>query len=277
MQVPADECDAEGGSLLSQDALELHFGLGDRSLMAKETASQIHKDLLREGLCKYTRQAFHMLPEMDKPAILDVGCGSGVPTMELAGLGNGEIVALDVSRSLLDMLSTKIEKAGLSERVKIVCCSMLDMDFPDERFDIIWAEGSTFIVGFERALKDWRRFLKPNRFLVAHEMTWSRPETPHEVYNCWKGVAVSGIRAVQEYLEQIAACGYDVVGYFTLPEDAWWVEYYGPLDRLIQKLRRKHINSPKALELLDREQQQIALAKKYHQWYSSAFFVMQKR
>ena len=188
--------------------------------MTEETDYQICKDLLREGLAKYTRKAFKVIPKLDRPRILDIGCGSGVPTMDLARLSNGEIVGLDINQPLLDRLARKIKKAGLSDRVRIVKCSMFDIDCPDESFDIIWAEGSTFIIGFERALKEWRRFLKPKRFLVAHEMTWSHPDPPQEVYNYWKGLAASGIRTAPEYLEQIPACGYDVVGYFTLPEDA---------------------------------------------------------
>jgi len=245
--------------------------------MAEEITLQIDKDLLREGLAKYTGKAFKMIPKLDRPRILDIGCGSGVPTMELARLSNGEIVGLDINQPLLDRLARKIEKAGLSDRVRIVKCSMVDMDFPDESFDIIWAEGSTFIIGFEKALKEWRRFLKPKGFLVAHEMTWARPDPPQEVYNYWKGLAASGIRTVAEYLEQIPACGYDIVGYFTLPEDAWWIEYYGPLKNRTQELRLKYINDSKALEALNKEQQEIDLSGKYHKWYGSAFFVTQKR
>jgi SAM-dependent methyltransferase len=242
-----------------------------------EAAFQAAKDRVRERLNKFTIKAFQMLPKLEKPQILDVGCGSGVPTMELAKLSNGQITALDISQSLLDRLARKIEKAGLSERIKIVRCSMFDMDFPDESFDIIWAEGSTFIIGFERALREWRCLLRPKRFLVAHEMTWSHPDPPQEVYNYWKGLAASGIRTVPEYLEQIPACGYDVVGYFTLPEDVHWIKYYSPLERRIQELRLKYVNDSKALEVIDKEQQEIEVARKHHQWYGSAFFVMQRK
>ncbi|MBL7119723.1 MAG: methyltransferase domain-containing protein [Dehalococcoidia bacterium] len=245
--------------------------------MTEEIDFQIDKDLLRKGLAKYTRKAFGMTGKLDKPRILDVGCGSGVPTMELARLSNAEVVGLDINQPLLDRLAGKIEKAGLSDRVKTVKCSMLDMDFPDESFDIIWAEGFTFIIGFEKALKGWRRFLKPKGFLIAHEMTWSRPDPPQEVYNYWKGLAASGIRTVPEYLEQIPACGYDVVGHFTLPEDAWWTEYCVPLEKRIQELRLKYINDSKALEVLDKEQREIDVSREYHQWYGSAFLVMQRR
>lgn len=245
--------------------------------MNEETDFQTYKDFLREGLAKYTRKAFRMIPRLDNPRILDVGCGSGVPTMELARLTNGEIAGLDVNQPLLDRLAKRVEKAGLSDRVKTMKCSMFDMDFPNDSFDIIWAEGSTFIIGFERALNEWRRLLAPKGFLVAHEMIWSRPDPPQEVYNYWKGLAASGIRTVPEYLEQIPACGYGIIGYFTLPEDAWWIEYYGPLENRIQKLRLKYVDDSKALEVLNKEQQEIYLSGKYHQWYGSAFFVMQRR
>jgi ubiquinone/menaquinone biosynthesis C-methylase UbiE len=244
--------------------------------MTEETILQADRDMLRGRLSKYTRKAFHMLPELDKPRILDVGCGSGVPTMELARLSNGQITGLDINQPLLDRLARKIEKAGLSDRVKTVNCSMFDMDFPDESFDIIWAEASTFNIGFERALKEWRRFLKPKGYLVTHEMTWLRPDTPQEVYNYWKDLADSGIRTVREYLEQIPACGYDVIEYFTLPDDAWWVEYYDHLEKRIQELRPKYINDSRALEVLDETQREIDMSRKYHEWYSSAFFIMKK-
>lgn len=77
-----------------------------------------------------------------------VSCGSGVPTMELARLSNGEIIGLDINQTLLDVLTRKIEKAGLSDRFKAVKCSIFDMEFPDESFDIIWAEGS--LVGHDK-------------------------------------------------------------------------------------------------------------------------------
>ena len=245
--------------------------------MTGDERFQVRKDKIRKRLLKYTRKAFRMLPQMDKPRILDIGCGSGVPTLELARLGQGEVIGIDIDQPALDEFTRRIEEAGLPDRVQAVNCSMFHMDFPDESFDIIWAEGSTFIVGFERALKEWRRFLKPKGFLVAHEMTWSRPDPPQEVYNYWKGLAASGIRTVPEYLEQISVCGYEVVGYFTLPEDAHWIEYYGPLEIRIQELRLKHVNDSKALEVIDKEQQEIEVSRKYHQWYSSAFFVMQRR
>ncbi|MBA7681342.1 2-methoxy-6-polyprenyl-1,4-benzoquinol methylase [subsurface metagenome] len=223
--------------------------------MTEETILQIDKDLLREGLSKYTRKAFHILPELDKPRILDVGCGSGVPTMELAKLSNGQIIGLDVNQPSLDRLKRKAEKAGLSDRVKVMKCSMVNMDFPNESFDIIWAEGSIAVIGFKRGLKEWRQLLKPNRFLAVHDE----------------------IGDITEKLEQISSCGYDLLEYFTLNDDTWWMEYYAPLEKRINEIRIKHANDPKALAVLDEEQREIDMFKKNPGRYCSVFFIMKKR
>jgi ubiquinone/menaquinone biosynthesis C-methylase UbiE len=138
-------------------------------MLSEEARFQRRKDRVRKCLLKYTRRAFRMLPKLDKPLILDIGCGSGMPTMELARLSDGEIVGLDIDQSLLDVLRRNIEKAGLSDRVKVINCSFFDMEFPDGGFDIIWAEGSINVIGFKRGLQQWKRFLKPNGFMVAHD------------------------------------------------------------------------------------------------------------
>jgi SAM-dependent methyltransferase len=245
--------------------------------MTEDIFFEIHQGLPREGpgRNKYTRKAFRILPKMGKPRILDIGCGPGGPTMELARLGQGNVIGLDIHQPYLDELRRKIEEAGLSDRVRAVKGSMVEMDFPEESFDIIWAEGSIFIIGFKRGLKEWRRFLKSHGFLVVHEMTWLRVHPPQEIADYWKKV-YPGIKTIPENLELIPGCGYRLIGYFPLPEDAWWDEYYNPLEKRIQKLRKKYTNNPKALAVLDNEHLEIDLFRKYSKWYGSVFYVMQK-
>jgi len=245
--------------------------------MREDIFFEIHRDLPREGpgRNKYTRKAFRMLPKMEKPRILDIGCGPGGPTMELARLSQGKVIGLDIHQPYLDKLQRKIEEAGLSDRVQAVKGSMVEMNFPGESFDILWAEGSIFIIGFERGLKEWRLFLKPKGFLVVHEMTWLKSYPPQEISDYWKKV-YPGIKTIPENLELIPGCGYREVGYFPLPEDAWWDEYYHPLERRIQSLRKKYTDNPKDLAILDNEQLEIDLFRKYSQWYGSVFYVMQR-
>ena len=216
---------------------------------------QKHLREVREGLNKYTRKAFQMLPELDKPRILDIGCGSGVPIIELVRLSNGEIIGLDIDRSALAELEREIKETGLSNRVKTMRCSMFETDFPDESFDIIWAEGSTHRIGFEKALREWRRFLKPDGFLVVHD---ENKDTTNKV-------------------DQIPDCGYNLIGHFALPVEVWRNEYYRPLEKRIRELRIKHTDDPEALKLIDEKQNEIVMFKKDPESFCSVFFVMQKK
>jgi ubiquinone/menaquinone biosynthesis C-methylase UbiE len=205
-------------------------------------------------MSKYTRRAFRVLPELESPRILDVGCGSGVPTIELAELSDGEIVGIDVDQSVLDILNRKIEKEGFLNRVKTRKCSLFEIDFPDESFDIIWAEGVSSIIGFERGLSEWRRLLRANGFLVIHDDS----------------------RDISYKLEKISGHGYRLVKCFSLPEEAWWREYYRPLEIRVKELYVKYKNNADALEILRKQQNEIDMVKKNPKEYGSAFFVMQK-
>ena len=111
------------------------------------------KELIRKRLAKYSRKALRMIPVIERPRILDIGCGSGVSTLELARLTDGEIMGLDIDQNALNRLNRKIEKAGLSDRFKTLNCSLLDMGLPNESFDIIWSEGSIFVIGFVKGLQ----------------------------------------------------------------------------------------------------------------------------
>jgi hypothetical protein len=66
------------------------------------------------------------------------------------------------------------------------------------------------------------------------------------------------------------------MGHFILPEDAWWVGYYGPLEKRLQGLRKEYKDDPSALALLDAEQTEIDMYRNYSQWYGSVFFLMKK-
>ena len=212
------------------------------------------KDSLREGFIKYTRKAFDMFPRLDRPRILDIGCGAGCPTLGLARLSDGEITGLDIDQPSLDRAAERIEEAGLSERVKVMNRSMFDMDFPDEHFDIIWAEGSIAAMGLERGLKEWRRLLGPGGFLAVHDEMGDVPSK----------------------LEQISGCGYELLDYFALSEEIWWDGYFAPLGVRIGEIRASCGDDPEALAMVEEDQRFVDMFRENPEKNSSVFFVMRK-
>ncbi len=192
-----------------------------------------------------------MLPALDKPKILDIGCGTGVPTMELGRLTDGHIIGIDINPELLEKFKGKITKAGQADRIKTVQCSLMDLDFEEESFDVIWSEGSIWVIGFEKGLKEWKRFLKPNGFLVVHD----------ESKDCEKKLAL------------ISNCGYKLLRHFYLDEEVWRSEYYEPLERIVNEKRKEYPNDNEALQALAKE---LKSFKRDPRQFTSVFFIMQK-
>jgi len=222
--------------------------------MTADELFQMRKERIRKRLLKYTRKAFRMLPQMEKPRILDIGCGSGIPTLELARLSQGEVIAIDIDQPALDEFNRKIRKAGLTDRIRATNCSMFDMDFPNESFDIVWSEGSIYAIGFERGLREWKRFLKPGSFMVVHDEEGN----------------------VKVKLKQISNCGYELLGYFMFSKKTWRADYFDPLEKLIGESRTKYTDHPNILEELYQAQVELDMFKKNPERNSSVYFVMKK-
>ena len=105
---------------------------------------EIHKNLPREGpgSSQCTQKAYSYFNELSpEPDILDIGCGPGAQTVELARLTDGRIVALDNHVPFLEQLNHRVKKEDVENKIRIIEGSMLDMPFDEEAFDVIWSEG----------------------------------------------------------------------------------------------------------------------------------------
>ncbi len=55
---------------------------------------------------------------------------------------------------------------------------MLDMDFEENTFDIIWSEGALYFMGFQNGLKRSRQLLKNGGFLGVTEIVYLVNDPP---------------------------------------------------------------------------------------------------
>jgi ubiquinone/menaquinone biosynthesis C-methylase UbiE len=196
---------------------------------------RIEKERIRENLNKYTQKAFNLIQEIKNPLILDVGCGTGVPTIQLAKISGGKIIGVDNDETSLSLLKKKIQDLGLDGQVQVINDSIFNMEFPEESFDIIWAEGSVFVMGFENSIKTWYPFLKPGGFIVIHDD--SKDE--------------------DEKLEIIKNYGYNCISEFELSHQVWWEEYYAPLEELVKKFKNKYPDDLELITELNKDQVEI--------------------
>jgi SAM-dependent methyltransferase len=216
-----------------------------------------------------------MLPQGAGGRVLDVGCGPGSQTLELARLCPGEITAVDTHQPYLDRLRQRAADAGFGHRITTLNRSMLGMGFGDRVFDLVWAEGSIYIIGLEQGLREWRELLVDGGHVVFTELVWLRAEPPSEVAEFFRQ-GYPDMRHVDDVVALVGACGYDLVGHFTLPGEAWWRDYYGPLEKRLDRLVLKYAGDAEVLDMLELERTEIDMYRRYHDGYGYEFVVARK-
>lgn len=210
-------------------------------------------DDFRKRFLPYSKQAFEALPKMEMPRLLDVGCGSGAATIKLAEWLDGEIIGIDIDNGSLDSFREKIKNKALSSRIKAIKTSFIRNDFKDHSFNILWAEGVFHIIGYDKSLKESYRLLTQKGFLVI----------------------VDTLEILEKNKKKFKNCGFKVYDQINWEENAWWTEYYGPLEAKIKELKNKKIDLAFYSHLTDHEQD-INLIKRNPKKFDCAHLILQK-
>jgi SAM-dependent methyltransferase len=236
---------------------------------------EIHSGLNREGPGSRasTERAISLLPPLpERPDVLDIGCGPGEQTLVLAERVGGAIVAVDNHAPFLEQLTMAADLLGLGERVQPRLGDMSALPFAPGSFDLLWAEGSIFILGAERALRLWRPLLREGGCLAFTEAVWLRDDPPDEVRDFWNA-AYPEIATREQLADLLPRCGYELLESFALPESDWWDEYYTPITAKLPGLMEKHRGDEAAMEVLRMQEWEIEMFRKYAAYYGYVFYL----
>ncbi|WP_329454737.1 class I SAM-dependent methyltransferase [Streptomyces sp. NBC_01497] len=143
--------------------------------MARETAVYTHghhESVLRSHRWRTAaNSAGYLVPELTPgQELLDVGCGPGTITADLAALvAPGTVTAVDASESVLDAARGAAEEAGV-DNVRFAVADVHDLDFPDDSFDVVHAHQVLQHVGDPvQALREMRRVCKPGGTVAVRD------------------------------------------------------------------------------------------------------------
>lgn len=245
-----------------------------------ELLVDFYLDLHRQGpgSAAETKRALELLgAEKDAPLqVLDIGCGTGAQTFVLAEQTNWNITAVDIFPEFLERLEERAVSMGLAGRVSVSTQSMDSLSFEEEQFDVIWSEGAAYIIGFDNAVRGWRRFLKTGGALALSEISWFTGSRPGELEKFWTE-DYPEIDTVSNKIKVLEERGYFPAAYFALPEYCWIEEYYRPIEGHFGEFSARHDHRREAADFVEGEKQEIALYKKYKEYYGYGFYLARKK
>lgn len=207
-----------------------------------------------------------------EPDVLDIACGPGGQTIDLAELiPHARITAIDAYPPFVRDLEDRAARAGVAQRIRASVGDMTQLPHAPASFDLVWCEGAAYMMGFTNALASWKPLLRPGGALVVSEPVWLKSEHPEVVRACWEEypamVDAEALRAGAK------ACGYEIAGDFILSEQAWW-NYYGPLEASLNAVTPRYAGDPVARSVLDEIRLEIDCYRQHADCYSYLLLVL---
>lgn len=207
--------------------------------------------------------------------IADIGCGSGGQTITLAQNTTGHITAIDLFPGFIETLNRNIIQRHYQDRISTLVASMETLPFHEEELDLIWAEGSIYNIGFERGLKEWKRFLKPNGYIAVSEGTWFTNERPKEIERYWMD-HYPEIDVSSNKVKQMEQAGYTPVAHFILPVNCWEEHFHVPIINVMEQFLQDYNYCKEAVDFIESQRNGIDLYRKYHEYYGYTFYIGQR-
>ncbi len=221
-----------------------------------------------------TLRALGEVPDHDAVRrAIDLGVGRGRTTLALArALRNARITAVDIHAPFIGELSGLAREAGVADRIRPVCGRMEDLDVDEGSMDLVWAEGSIYAIGMQRALARWRPWLRPGGFLAFSDIAWWTGEPSEESRAHWD-MEYPDMADESTVLSRSEAAGYRVAGGFRMSKEAHEA-YYAPLEARAEELDgNPEAGIRKAVADLRRE---IETMRRFSEDAGYTFFVLQR-
>jgi len=177
--------------------------------------------------------------------LLDVGCGPGSITIDLAArVAPGEVVGLDSSEAVV-VLAREAARSARATNLTFRTGDIYALDYPDASFDVVHAhQVLQHLTDPVAALRELRRVARPGGLVAVRDadyaaMTWYPPSAGLDEWRAlYREVTVANraqADAGRRLLSWVRDAGYDPAGiaasagswcYATPKDRAWWAELW---------------------------------------------------
>lgn len=111
--------------------------------------------------------------------VLEVACNMGTTAIQLAKQFECQIIGIDLDEDALEKAKQNIAENEVEHLVQVQRANATKLPFDDESFDIVINEAMLTMLPIEakeKAIREYLRVLKPNGFLLTHDVVLNTEE-----------------------------------------------------------------------------------------------------
>lgn len=172
----------------------------------------------------------------EQQRVLDVGCGVGGPAREMIKFANVHVVGLNNNDYQIERSLRYAKKEGLEGKFKAVKGDFMQMSFPENSFDAVYAiEATVHAPDLKGVYEQIFRVLKPGGTFGVYEwfMTdrYDNDNPDHRACRLAieQGDGISNMVTISEGLAAIKAAGFELTHHEDLAESPDATPWYYPL------------------------------------------------
>lgn len=227
---------------------------------------------LSPGSNASTLLATKSISRVSEVNILEIGCGTGTTGILLAkAFPKARIIAVDSHSEYIRVLGQRAAQEGVSQQVQGMVMDMNKLKFPAGQFDVILCEGAVNQMGFEKALKEWKKLLRPDGQLLVNDLCFLKAHVGSTCTKYWeKEYPEMKSKVSREKLGK--SLGYDLISSTVQPASDWIEHYYKPLNENLEKMMEKYPEVSEVQELVLSIQTEMGMYARFASSYGYVMF-----
>ncbi|KAL7271344.1 Delta(24)-sterol C-methyltransferase [Rhizina undulata] len=189
-----------------------------------------------QAIARHEHYLAHMMGLREDMKVLDVGCGVGGPAREICRFSGANIVGLNNNDYQIERATNYAASGGLADKLKFVKGDFMQMSFPENSFDAVYAiEATVHAPSLEGVYSQIFRVLKPGgvfgvyEWLMTDNYDASNPKHREICHGIEIGDGISQMVKISEALRAIKAAGFELEFHEDLAQRPDAVPWYYPL------------------------------------------------
>ncbi|RDW67235.1 sterol 24-C-methyltransferase [Aspergillus mulundensis] len=205
-----------------------------------------HGEPFYQAIARHEHYLAHQMGIKPGMKVLDVGCGVGGPAREIVKFTDANVTGLNNNDYQIQRATRYAEREGLSHKLNFVKGDFMQMQFPDNSFDAVYAiEATVHAPELAGVYSEIRRVLKPGgifgvyEWLMTDEYDNDNQEHRKIRLGIEQGDGISNMVKVSEGLAAIEKAGLELLHNEDLADRPDAIPWYYPLAGSF-----KHMTSP---------------------------------